>query len=120
MTRGDGQDMSDNFANAIAALAGSVERIESRVVTELAAMKKELLTTRSEIMDRIDRLQDTLTNTRDGEIVTLGTAERAEKIARDARDSAREEMATFARQIGGLARQMHMVLTRLDHLESGR
>ncbi len=50
-----------------------------RLVKGQDQLRTDLIRTRPEIMERIDRLQDALTPQHQGEIVTLGVAERAER-----------------------------------------
>jgi hypothetical protein len=56
----------------------------------------------TDVMDRIDRLQDTITTVRDEHAVNFGTAERAERIALNTR----EEVRAMGEQISAMVRQI--------------
>jgi hypothetical protein len=68
---------------------------------------------RVDVMTRIDRLQDRLTTQHETEVVNLGIAERAERIAKTTEDNVR----TMGEQINALLRMVHALSGRVDHLE---
>jgi hypothetical protein len=66
--------------------------------------------TRTEIMARIDRLQDELTSRYDDGLVPMATAEGAEKLALNTREEPRGQLAIMFRRI-------HSIEGRLTALE---
>jgi predicted transcriptional regulator len=74
----------------------------ARLETGQAGLAERLDRTRIELMARMDRLQDALAVQRDEEVVNLGAAERAERIATLTQDVVRslsEQMTVMVRQI---------------------
>ena len=58
--------------------------------------------TRSELMDRMDRLQDTVTTIRDDIAVNFGTAEQV----RRANDNTRDELRALSEVVSGMQREI--------------
>lgn len=63
-------------------------------------------------MERIDRRQDTLTVQHDDSVVTMGAAERAEKMVR----GVQEETRTLSEQVSALHRQVRRLDTEIRKL----
>src|SRR6184192_3260046 len=59
-------------------------------------LKDELTALRTDVMARIDRLQDAMTRQREFDVVNFSAGERAEKIAKDARAACRRKPAAWA------------------------
>ena len=83
------------------------------VRSEVADLRSEVASLRVDVMSRIDRLQDRLTTQHEAEVVNLGVAERAERIAKTTEDNVR----TMGEQISALVRMVHTLSGRVDHLE---
>ena len=64
---------------------GNAAHILAAIDSFGTALRAEMVTLRSDIMARIDSLQDRLTTEQEGGIVTPGAAERAERIAKSTR-----------------------------------
>jgi hypothetical protein len=123
--------MSDQVQNQILAALDAIRRematredlgslhaaILETVRGQIESVLAELASVRAEIMAPIDRLQDRLTADQEGGIVTIGAAERAERIAKAIRDEMRAEIASLAEQIGALLRQNRILSNRLDQIE---
>lgn len=67
---------------------------------------------RSDLMARMDRLQDALTAQHDADVVNYGAAERAERIAQ----SAREEVRALGEQVGAMVRQIQRLQSEVRQL----
>jgi hypothetical protein len=74
----------------------------TEVRAAIAEVRAELVRVRTDVMDRIDRLQDTITTVRDEDAFNFGAAERAERIALDTR----EEVRAMGEQISAMVRQI--------------
>jgi hypothetical protein len=67
---------------------------------------------RAEVMARIDRLQDAVTLQHEERIVDIGSAERAERLAK----AAQEDAAAIGAIVTPLVRLVHGMRTQLDDL----
>ena len=74
------------------------------------ATRDDLTAMRTNIMDRIDRLQDAATLQHEERIVDVASAERCERLAKDARDDA----AAIDAIVTPLIRLVHTIRTQLD------
>jgi hypothetical protein len=88
----------------------------TNITVELTDLRADVTTFRTDVMARIDRLQDALTEQRQSDVVTFGAAERAEQIAK----AAREDNLSLGEQLTALARMVRRLQTRVDQLEEGR
>jgi len=77
-----------------------------------AVMVDDLTEMRTAIMDRIDRVQDATTIQHHERVVDVASAERAERLAKAARDDA----TAIGEIVTPLIRVMHMMRTQLDDL----
>jgi hypothetical protein len=76
------------------------------------ATRDELVETRTAIMARIDRLQDAVALQHEERIVDIGSAERAERLAKAAQGDA----AAIGAIVTPLVRLVHGMRTQLDDL----
>ena len=93
-----------------------VAQLRTDLRVDVVALQTELASVRADVMGRVDRLQGRLAAEPEG-AVSVGAAERAERLARDARDEMRREVATLVEQVGALLRQNQALAARLDRLE---
>ena len=78
----------------------------------IARVRDELTEMRVAIMARVDRLQDASTLQHHERIVDVGASERAERIAKAARDDA----TSLGEIVTPLIRLVHLMRTQLDDL----
>ncbi len=78
-----------------------------------AAQQAELIQTRAEIMDRIDRLQDRMTMQREEDDMKIDIAERAERLLK----STRVEMESITEQLSKMTHMLRQLNIRVEHLE---
>lgn len=88
------------------------------ILAALDNLRRDLASARSDIMARIDRLQDRLVAEQEGSIVNLAAAERAERIARGTRDDLRKEIAGLVTELGGLVEQIGALTRQNRALQS--
>ena len=93
-----------------------VAQLRTDLRVDVVALQTELASVRADVMGRVDRLQGRLAAEPEG-AVSVGAAERAERLAQDARDEMRREVATLVEQVGALLRQSQALAARLDRLE---
>lgn len=96
--------MSDD---PLADIRDALASISARMAT-----RDDVAQTRSEIMARIDRLQDAVTLQHEERIVDIGSAERAERLAK----AAQEDAASIGAIVTPLVRLVHGMRTQLDDL----
>lgn len=119
------------ISNLEARLGNRLDGLESRMDRADArtdALFAELTATRSGIMDRMDRIQDALTDLKDDLTVTHATAERVERATATARDEIEgvrsltrgvgADLGTLNTQILALARKSRRADDRRVLLES--
>jgi hypothetical protein len=94
----------------VATLTTQVATLTTQVAT--LATKEELTEVRAVIMARIDRLQDASTLQHHERIVDVASSERAEKIAKAARD----DVSSLGEIVTPLIRVVHGIRTQLDDL----
>jgi hypothetical protein len=90
-------------------------------VTQLAAgvnrlgtdLRAELTATRAALMDRMDRLQNSLTSPQEDGIVTMGTADFAHRKI----DHTREEVRLIGEQLSLLRRQIIRAENRIREID---
>jgi hypothetical protein len=99
--------MSDD---PLADIRDTLASISARMAT--LATRDDVAQTRSEIMARIDRLQDAVTLQHEERIVDIGSAERAERLAK----AAQEDAASIGAIVAPLVRLVHGMRTQLDDL----
>lgn len=88
------------LAKMQATLAGRLDRLESGQVA---------------LSGRLDRLQDAMTAQREADIVTYGSVERVERIAR----AASEKTRAPAEQVGAMVRQIRRLETQMREIRGG-
>jgi chromosome segregation ATPase len=100
------------------ALQTDVAGIKSEVsaLFASAALSVDVSTLRTDLMARIDRLQDALTQQRVSDVVTYAAAERAETIAK----ATRSEADSLGDQMAALTRMVRRLETRMDQLEGDK
>jgi hypothetical protein len=91
----------------IDALTASLTAIATTMAT-----RGDLTQMRVEIMERIDRLQDATTIMHTARIVDIGSSERAERLAK----AAREDATALGEIVMPLVRLTHAMRTQLDDL----
>jgi hypothetical protein len=82
------------------------------ILAALARLEGGQTSLRIDLMARIDRLQDAVTLQHEERIVDLGSAERAERLAR----AAQEDAAAIGNIVTPLVRLVHGMRTQLDDL----
>ena len=102
--------MSDDIMRVLAELNSGLKAVQSGLQT-LGEGQYKL---RADITSRIDRLQDQLTIRGNDDVVLLGTAERAERIA----NATREEVTSLSKQVSAMVHQIMALRSRVDHLEN--
>ena len=90
--------------------------LRSEFAHRLREVTSELATLRTDVMARIDHLQDALTEQRQSDVVTVATADRAERIVK----SLQEDNMSLGEQISALTKMVRRLQTRVDKLEEGR
>lgn len=99
----------DGVRTELGTRIGSVETTLGARIDAVGAtttrLEARLDRVRGDVMDRIDRLQDGLTQLTEGMIVDLGAAERAEQIAK----SSSEETRTLGQQMTRMVRRIRRV-----------
>jgi chromosome segregation ATPase len=110
----------DKFDQRIDQLDQRIDKIEQRGEDTY----RELIKTRSDIMARIDRLQDDVTSMRDDLWVTFNRADRIEKKvesnldgSRDVLRSHSEQLRSLSDELGGVQRQIHHLQNEIRHLK---
>ena len=76
------------------------------------SLRDELIRTRTELMARMDRLQNVLTTAREGDVVNIGIAERAERIAK----GTQEDLRSVTEQLSAMIRQIRNLQAQVDAL----
>jgi uncharacterized protein (UPF0335 family) len=111
--------MSDDVVSRILAtverLESGQEQLRADLLARVERLEGELVQTRADLMARMDRLQDVLTAEHEGEIVTLGVAERAERIAKAAQD----EVRLMGEQLNAMIRQIRRLQSDVETLRGG-
>jgi recombinational DNA repair ATPase RecF len=79
----------------------------------LAALAADLVQTRAALMARMDRLQNELTLRTEDTIVSMGSADRAERIAKAAAD----EVRAMGDMVTAMARQIQRLQTDVRQLK---
>jgi hypothetical protein len=82
------------------------------ILAALARLEAGQTALRVDLMARIDRLQDAVTLQHEERIVDIGSAERAERLAR----AAQEDAASIGAIVTPLVRLVHGMRTQLDDL----
>ena len=99
-------------ADLRAEVAGLRNRLD-KLEIEVASLRSDLYSTRSAIMDRIDRVQGTVDQLRSEMTVNWATADNAIRKARVNQDEVREVYDLFA----AMQRQVQVLTERVNHLE---
>jgi chromosome segregation ATPase len=79
---------------------------------DLTRMREELTRTRVDIMDRIDRLQNTVSAIRDDIAVNMGAADAAQRV----NDNTREDLRSLREQVSVMWRQLKAVEARVREI----
>ncbi len=93
-------------------LAAAITATRAEVAAAIAATRADLTEMRVEIMARIDRVQDATTIQHHERVVDVASSERAERLAKAARDDA----TALGEIVTPLVRVVHMMRTQLDDL----
>ena len=98
----------DDLAEIRAATHGDLAEMRG----DLNEMRTDLNEMRVALMDRIDRVQDAVTLQHHERVVDVASSERAERLAKAARDDA----TAIGEIVTPLIRVVHMMRTQLDDL----
>jgi hypothetical protein len=106
-TRGD-------FAAAVTTIHDELTEMRTQIMARIGQMatRDELTEMRTEIMARIDRVQDATTLQHHERVVDVASSERAERLAKAARDDA----TAIGEIVTPLIRVVHTMRTQLDDL----
>ena len=121
--------MSDNVIGRILAIVEKLDRNieelrhgqdqlrtgQDQLRTGQDQLRIDLIRTRTDVMERIDRMQDALTARQEGEVVTLGVAERAERMAKATQDDVR----IISEQVTAMFRQIRRLQSDVEALRGG-
>nr|WP_294517188.1 hypothetical protein [uncultured Rhodopila sp.] len=114
--------MNEDIANRILATLerleagqGSMREDLSRLEGKHDSLRDELIKTRADIMERIDRLQNAVTAIQDDIAVNMGAVD----SARHVNDNTREDLKQMREQMSVMWRQLKAVQVRVDEI-SGR
>jgi len=105
----------DDLAEIRAATHGDLAEMRgdlNEMRTDLNEMRTDLNEMRVALMDRIDRVQDAVTLQHHERVVDVASSERAERLAKAARDDA----TAIGEIVTPLIRVVHMMRTQLDDL----
>jgi chromosome segregation ATPase len=92
---------------------GSIRDNLTRLEAGQGSIRDDLLKTRAEIMERIDRLQNTVTSIHDDIAVNMGAVD----SARLANDNTREDVKQMREQMSVMWRQLKAVQARVDVID---
>jgi hypothetical protein len=85
------------------------------VLAALARLEAGLTKLRTDLMERIDRLQHTVDSVKDDIVVTYGANDRTERIAKSASDETR----ALGEVVRAMQRQIKRLQTDVDQLRDG-
>jgi predicted nucleic acid-binding Zn-ribbon protein len=93
-------------------LLQAIQQVQSTVGQfreEQTLVREELTRMRVDIMERIERLQDDVTNLRDDAFVTFARAERVERATRETTNGIGQELSGMHRQIRRLQDEVRIL-----------
>ena len=90
-------------------ILATLERLEAGQ----ANIRDDLIKTRADIMERIDRLQNTVTSTRDDITVNMGAVDAARLV----NDNTRDDVKQMREQMSVMWRQLKAVQARVDEID---
>ena len=102
-------DSTDRILTAIEALVGRLDQMDGRL-DRLEAGQNKL---RADVMERIDRVQNAVTQLRDDYAVNFGASDAVKR----ANENTREELRSLSEVVFTLVRQLRAVSGRVDQLE---
>jgi len=102
--------MSDETAGRILA---AIAELSSGLVRRLDQLEQGQAQLRTDLMSRMDRIQDAITAIRDDIGVTHATAERA----REANEGTRNELRALSEVVSGMQRQIQRLQTDVRQLK---
>ncbi len=114
--------VGDGFRSEIGQLRGEIGQMRGEIGQmrgEIGQMREdlhgEMATMRAAIMDRIDRLQDTLTTTGASVSVSIEAA----NLARRANESIRQDIAAAFEMMAAMERQIRLLDSQVQALRDG-
>jgi gamma-glutamylcyclotransferase (GGCT)/AIG2-like uncharacterized protein YtfP len=118
--RAAGEIMNEDLTNRILAALDKLEAGQGSIRDDLirlevgqGSIRGELIKTRADIMDRIDRLQNTVTAIQDDIAVNIGAVD----AARLANENTRDDLPALREQVSVMWRQLKAVQARVDEID---
>ena len=107
---------NDLIITALGQLKSGLDRLEARfdgLEARFDRLEASVGSLRANLMDRLDRQQETLSGVREDIIVSIGRAAHAETVAKNVR----EELEDAAKETTTLYRMVKRLETRVERLE---
>lgn len=102
-------DLAELTGNQLTILANEVTGLANEVTTQGADARR----LRADLMERMDRLDNRLSERRESDVVTHEIAQRVERRTKGTDD----DIYSLSEQIGALQSQIHRLSSRVDQIE---
>jgi hypothetical protein len=111
----DYPDMSDDILSILARLEAGQNRLEFDIAKLRGDFLVELGSTRAAIMDRVERLENRVTEVRDDIAVAMGSSDQVKR----ANENTRADLRSMQEQVSVMWKQIKRLETRVDSIEGG-
>lgn len=107
--------MSDDILSILARLEAGQNRLEFDIAKLRGDFLVELGSTRAAIMDRVERLENRVTEVRDDIAVAMGSSDQVKR----ANENTRADLRSMQEQVSVMWKQIKRLETRVDSIEGG-
>jgi chromosome segregation ATPase len=117
--RSDMIDRTDGLRADLTELRTDLTQLRTDMIDRTDGLRADMGRFRSDMMGRMDRLQISFSGMQQDITVNFAASDRAERIARNATDAARDDIRAVADQMSAMERQIRLLGARVTHLEIG-